>query len=375
MNSLVSYASDSESELDESILPQPVPGSALVASSVGHSSTHQSAPLHDPGHKVHNDASSDDITMTSAVSEGASDGENDFVSAALKDLQSFAATVDTSIEVPEMLSKESTTADASLINPTDMDVDQETVKDDAPDSTVTKDAILLPPRAPVELTLEQQAIFDAFMQQINDIPLTTKDQSLPPPISLHPNSSTSAKYLEDTTNSATSEMQWQQSASIQAIYSRMHHLSLLSSPKVDPKELEDRLIEFAIRILDWEQRGMKPAYFLGEERAQFLLKREAVTASNQDRSRSEDGSDAEDEDDVEDDQDTTNTLPPPYGGVVAEMLELMSRTEQSAAPNGWKVVFNAAENSYGFQHLESGILSSTYPAVKQDQVPVQLPPT
>ncbi|KAF9955096.1 hypothetical protein BGZ70_010349 [Mortierella alpina] len=352
MNSLVSYASDSESDADE-IIP---PGPGLAAPAAGHSSAqHPSSPKH---HGSHN---SDENAPTTALTANTEHGQDDFVSAALKDLQTFAASVsdDTSalLETPE--------PDPPLVSldnrisfeygPSDMDVDH-TSADVVPDDDIIMaedtavEAVVSPPTTPVELTSEQQVIFDAFMLKINAIPLVSQSPSLPP------QDTDPAETKDERQEYMLSDQKWQQSASVQEIYSRLHQLSLLSSPTLDSQLLEDRLIEFAIRILDWDRGGMKPAYFMGEERVQFLSQQEAKSKSKgQDRSSSHATSSDHSDDDSEDErqgEDKTAIDPPPYAGVVAAMLELMRTTEQAAAPDGWEVVWDPMSNSYGFRHWD-----------------------
>ncbi|KAF9984539.1 hypothetical protein BGZ75_003892 [Mortierella antarctica] len=362
MNSLVSYASDSESDADEIIHP---PASGPAPSDAGHSLAQD--PSLPENHGPHNPNENAPASLT----EDKEQGQDDFVSAALKDLQNFAASVgsgtSTLPETPLPLVSLDSLNDSTSIEqgPLDMDVDQgssDVVPDDdiiMAEGTAAAEAIS-PPRTPVELTSEQQAIFDAFMLKIDAIPLVSQDQSLPPPETDPPVSK------DERQEHILSDLRWQQSASVQEIYSRLHQLSILSSPTLDSQMLEDRLIEFAIRILDWDQGGMKPAYFMGEERAQFLSHQETKGKSKGwDRSQSHSASSDGSEDDSENDcqvEDTAVMDPPPYGGVVAEMLELMRKTEQAAAPDGWEVVWDAITSSYRFRDWEKRTLSTIYPS-------------
>ncbi|KAF9273031.1 hypothetical protein BGZ68_001883 [Mortierella alpina] len=300
MNSLVSYASDSESDADE-IIPPPAP--RLAASAAGHSLAQELSP------PEHNGLHHSDKSAPATLAEDMGHGQDDFVSAALKDLQTFAASVggdaDTLPDNPVLQASLDSQGNNALTEPgpLDMDVDQESAHVVPEDDIIMAEAtavaeVTSPPRTPVELTSEQQAIFDAFMLKIDAIPLM----------------------------------------------------------------LDDRLIEFAIRILDWDQGGMKPAYFMGEGRAQFLSHQKS-RGKSKDRGRSESHSaGSDDSEDDSQDEDTATINPPPYGGIVAEMLELMRKTEQAAAPDGWEVVWDAMRSSYGFRHWVTGTLSSIYPS-------------
>ncbi|KAF9955712.1 hypothetical protein BGZ72_003471 [Mortierella alpina] len=349
MNSLVSYASDSESDADE-IIPPPAPGSA--ASAAGHASTQELSS------SEHNGPHHPDRSAPATLTEDTEHSQDDFVSAALKDLQSFAASVgDVTSTLPEDTPQQTSPdsqGSSSLIEPgpSDMDVDPKSAV-----HVVSEDDIIMaediaaseaasPSSTPVQLTSEQQAIFDAFMLKIDAIPLVSQDQTSPPQEADLPVSK------DERQEHMLSDLRWQQSASVQEIYSRLHQLSLLSSPTLDSQMLDDRLIEFAIRILDWDRGGMKPAYFMGEERAQFLLQRE-TSAKSKDRDRSKSSSAESDESEDDNEVKDTTMDPPPYGGVVAEMLELMRKTERAAAPDGWDVVWDAMRNSYGFRHWDT----------------------
>ncbi|CAO3567218.1 unnamed protein product [Mortierella alpina] len=341
------------------------PGPGPAAPAVGHSTAQElSVPEHHGPHHV-------DENAPTALIESTEHGQNDFVSAALRDLQTFAASVsdDTNTlpetPVPEP-SLESLDKSISIVQgPSDMDVDHTSVLIVPDDDIImtegtAEEAAVSPPTTPVVLTSEQQAIFDAFMLKINAIPLVSQSPS-PPPQETDP-----VEARDERQEYMLSDQKWQQSASVQEIYSRLHQLSLLPSPTLDPQTLEDRLIEFAIRILDWDRGGMKPVYFMGEERVQFLSQQEARAKSKgHDRSDSHATSSDDSDDDSEDgrqSEDKASIDPPPYGGVVAAMLELMRRTEQAAAPDGWDVVWDTMSNSYGFRHWDQRTLSTIYPS-------------
>ncbi|KAF9362314.1 hypothetical protein BGX34_006402 [Mortierella sp. NVP85] len=327
MNNLVSYGSDTESDSEEPVSVIP-PKQHLVATT--NLITNQSA-LYEPGTK--NQSGQKDHDGDIPMTDSAKGGDDDFVSAALQDLQSFAEGIDSDTDMdasptaPDPIVLDSESQDTSIMaDPTT----------DGKESMTTKalEAGSVSPPPPVELTPEQQLVFDAFLRDIDAIPLTTQDQSRPP-VS-HPNSN-------DTVDRGLDELEWQKTQPVQSIYSRMHQLSLLPSPTIDLKDIESRLIEFAIRILDWEQGGMKPEYFMGDVRAQAVAQQEAAKKGLKNNGHSEQ--------DDDEDEDTHQEDLPPYAGVVGEMLEYMYNVERSAAPSGWKTVWEPKDNSYGFRHL------------------------
>ncbi|KAK3824552.1 MAG: hypothetical protein J3Q66DRAFT_325366 [Benniella sp.] len=342
MNNLVSYGSDTESDSEEPVSVIP-PKQHLVATT--NLITNQST-LYEPGTK--NQSGRKDHDGDIPMTDPAKDGDDDFVSAALQDLQNFAEGIDSDTDMD---------MDASPTAPDPIVLDSEPqdtgiVADptaDGKESRTTKalESGSFSPPPPVELTPEQQLVFDAFLRDIDAIPLTTQDQSRPPVA--RPNSN-------DTVDHGLDELEWQKTQPVQSIYSRMHQLSLLPSPTIDQKDIESRLIEFAIRILDWEQGGMKPEYFMGEARAQAVAQQEATK-------RSLNNGQSEQDDDEDEDTHQDEDLPlPPYAGVVGEMLEYMYNVEQSAAPSGWKTVWEPKDNSYGFRHLVTATFSDTYPS-------------
>ncbi|KAG0311204.1 hypothetical protein BGZ99_010321 [Dissophora globulifera] len=367
MNSLVHYSSDTESDLDESptfvaataAAPKPTSSSAtstppfrsLAASPDQQHNTATQGPKRQDQHQTDHNGdvemaavaheSSADITAAAAAATGLDDG---YVAAALKDLQSLAAAFDLPTVGVATTTSRDETRDAGD-STASMDVDSPGLEMEATDHTVplSSEDILLAPVS-IELTDEQQLLFDAFLREIDAIPLTTKDQTRPP----LDQSSLSATVARshgveaiDQSSAASSESRWQQTQSPQSIYSRIYQLSLLSCPTIDHQDMEDRLIAFAIRILDWEQGGMKPSYFVGEARAQAMFKED----------RGKNGDDSEDEDEDEDENDSGDGTMPPYGGVVGELLEHMYDVERSAAPAGWRLVWNASDNSYEFCHI------------------------
>ncbi|KAG0353665.1 hypothetical protein BC939DRAFT_500020 [Gamsiella multidivaricata] len=386
MNSLVNYASDSESECESSgpsliaISKQPsAPSSPVIGSSTDQTHQQPAPSQQQDSSPVNTNKPGRDGDTVSTPLDRCNEGD-EFVSAALKDLQSFAATVDpTSNSSPATVStqlkpQEESQDTSESSRPIAMDLDggsmiTEVIVGDSA-STDLPATILATPT--VVLTSEQQHIFDGFLAAIDAIPLTTKEQSRPPP---RPSSPLTAQGCtlpllpsegpgHFAGDSSPSDSQWQQAQSVHSVYSRMHQLSLLSSPLINQKDIEKHLIEFAIRILDWEQGGMKPAYFLGEERAQALAQQDAIKKNIDGQDGSDSGMDVDtDLGGDEDDEEAGNpVLMPPYGGVVGEMLEYMNRIEQSAIPKGWTLVWDAKEGSYGFRHIATATFSATCPS-------------
>ncbi|KAF9355290.1 hypothetical protein BGX26_006770 [Mortierella sp. AD094] len=367
MNSLVNYASESESESDESpsiiVSKQSSSASPSTARSIVHANEDSTVISKEfqqssPGKSQDHGNDDDDAMDIDASASGSSD--EGYVLAALKDLQSFAATVD--------VTNDNSTIPQPSLAPTEESPDTSTSASGISNESQNASATLVPKATEsesiestlsnlsIELSAEQQTLFDAFLREINAIPLTSKNQSRPPAIEMTP-----------TENDLSfSELQWQQTQSVQSIYSRMHQLSILSSPTIDHKDIEARLIQFAIRILDWEQGGMKPEYFLGEERA--LAEGEKNAAENTlDHKDSSDSAGEEDDGDEE-----STSIMPPYGGVVGEMLERMAAIEQTAAPSGWRVTWEPKECAYRFKHITTATFSATYPSaelIKQFDTP------
>ncbi|KAF9208942.1 hypothetical protein BGZ49_007030 [Haplosporangium sp. Z 27] len=344
MNSLVNYASESESESEESpsITATNQSSSASPSTTVKSKEHYNKEPA-----LISKEIELSNSNTTQNIEENGDDtmdieldtpNENDegYVLAALKDLQSFAAAVqsgdDNSLPQPSLTPAEES-LDTSNSTPIVIDEDKHTMVSPTLESTASDSINSVLSNLSIDLSPEQQSLFDAFLSEINAIPLTSKDQSRPPMI------------VSNVTGNDTSlsESQLQQTQSVQSIYSRMHQLSLLSSPTIDQKDIEARLIEFAIRILDWEQGGMKPAYFLGNDRAIAESKGNSVknTLDHSDGDRSLD----------EEDESESNFTMPPYGGIVGEILERMSSIEQTAAPPGWRVVWDPKECIYGFKHI------------------------
>ncbi|KAK3819144.1 MAG: hypothetical protein JOS17DRAFT_820182 [Linnemannia elongata] len=411
MNALVSYASDSDSDSDSGDLSPTTTTATAAASQKNAPFTSESTPTAASSSATpskHHTPEGTPGTRTPDLREGTDiqqdirevhgqqeeqhggeeeqekveeEEDDDFVSAALKDLQSFAATVDDSTTIPQQdadtamtvatppvedSSSSTTTAivAASGTQPsqgsvqpesTDMDVDQ-TETAIATATTTTATTVPPQPPTPIELTTEQQIIFDTFLQEINAIPLLplpSTDQPLLPPLPPRASSSTDpASQPSTSTKSLKDDDRWIQTQTPQTIYSRIHQLSTLpQTNRFNPKEVENRLIEFAIRLLDWEQGGLKPVYFLGEERAI----KELESRRREEESGGE--SDADDEGDLQ-----AGSLPR-YSGIVGEMIEFMHAVEKIAPPDDhWTVVWSLKELSYGFFHPATGTKSEEYPS-------------
>ncbi|KAG0227874.1 hypothetical protein BGW42_002528 [Actinomortierella wolfii] len=269
--------------------------------------------------------------------------EDDDIMAKLKELQDFAAMVGSDDD------------DSSAVPPPPpppplpqlSDGKDNTTQDPVPQSsTSTKDD--------QNQKLDQEEkdrLFATFMDEINAIPTTTLVQTHPPP----PPPTPPRSNLDDVPPPPppppdtvdTPSVSWVAinlpgTETPQNVYNRLHNLSLLPGTAIDQKDTERRLIEFAIRILDWEQGGLRPGYFLGEERAKKIeefarMSKEALT-------------------------DELLSALPPFGGVVGAMLKHIQELEALAAPEGWQAVWDASEEAYGFRHWRTDTFSSVYPS-------------
>ncbi|KAG0221177.1 hypothetical protein BGX31_010112 [Mortierella sp. GBA43] len=344
MNNLVNYGSDIESDSEESvtaIAPKQPLGSLQSTTSPNKILKTDQLNLHESANKT-KDQDGDTLMMDPV--EG---GDDDIVSAALKDLQSFAESVEPDMEI-------SSTTTTPVLDPTvtnGRSLDATIV--DKPMLSLTTVTELTEASRSIELSSDQQLAFDAFLQEIDNIPMTTEDQSHPP----GSHSTTNEAHTRDCpADLPFDELEWQKAQPVQSIYSRMHQLSLLNSPTIDQKDIENRLIEFAIRILDWERGGMRPEYFMGEARSQAMVERKAAgkvfEGSDQvERDRNDQG--GSDNDDHDNDMNQDDSQLPSYAGIVGDMLKHMYTVEQLAAPSGWRVVWNPKDSSYGFRHLAS----------------------
>lgn len=293
MNALVNYGTDSDSDDDSDISPTPT------------HTTNQPA----------------GTQAQSTASSNKDDDEDDPILAALKDLQDFAASVNENDSDPSS-SNTAATSDAGVGSGETMEQDQEELKFlsflQEIDAIPNPDDDQQPPPPPPPPPLESPKIID-------DIP--------PPPPA--PSSSTSTPPPPSTTQTDPGTTTESILQSVQMIYNRLDHISLLPSASTISQDLERRLLEFAVRIVDWKKGGLEEAYFLGQDLANALAQEAAAGV---------DGGGTN--------QGMTATLPD-FGGIVGSMIQYMFRLEQMATPNGWMAVWDAEDEAYGFQHVRT----------------------
>ncbi|KAI8599117.1 hypothetical protein EDD21DRAFT_355752 [Dissophora ornata] len=285
MNVLVNYASDSESDIEqEPLAPQ-----------------------------------------QNAESKNKGD-DDESILAALKDLQDFAASVDT-----PTTSNNATGTTQQLITSATAAVAGPSQDDDLGFLSFMKeiDAIPFPPQ-------EQEQEQALPPPPPPPPPLTSLDVVPPPPPTPPPMVPSEIQQSEADYETLASRI----AQEVQMVHNRLYHLSLLPSTSIDQKDLERRLLEFAIRIADWQRGGLYEPYFLGMERAEVIstCQRTAGTA-------------------VED-----MTELPPFGGIVGPMVKHMYELEHMAAPPGWIAIWDQADEAYGFQHTSTGTYSPVYPS-------------
>ncbi|KAF8933939.1 hypothetical protein BGZ58_006047 [Dissophora ornata] len=276
MNVLVNYASDSESDIEqEPLAPQ-----------------------------------------QNAESKNKGD-DDESILAALKDLQDFAASVDT-----PTTSNNATGTTQQLITSATAAVAGPSQDDDLGFLSFMKeiDAIPFPPQ-------EQEQEQALPPPPPPPPPLTSLDVVPPPPPTPPPMVPSEIQQSEADYETLASRI----AQEVQMVHNRLYHLSLLPSTSIDQKDLERRLLEFAIRIADWQRGGLYEPYFLGMERAEVIstCQRTAGTA-------------------VED-----MTELPPFGGIVGPMVKHMYELEHMAAPPGWIAIWDQADEAYGFQHTST----------------------
>jgi len=181
--------------------------------------------------------------------------------------------------------------------------------------------------------------FQSFLKEIDAIPCPSEDRDQPvlppppPPPSEPFETGTSPPPPpppppETSLTTHLGNIQETTLHHVKSIHSRLHHISLLPSTSIDQKDLERRLLEFAIRIVDWEKGGLYEAYFLGKELA------DAVVAYQQ-----QGGTMSSDSVEL-----------PSFGGVVGSMIKHLHHLEHMAAPLGWSPIWDADDEAYGFQH-------------------------
>ncbi|KAF9438627.1 hypothetical protein BGZ76_006372 [Entomortierella beljakovae] len=256
--------------------------------------------------------------------------DDDFVSAALKDLESFA---DTAGEVSREKASRHTADDASQAGvneepddflsflkeidsipfpPEDHDQDQDQEQEDPPPPP--------PPESPPSLYHVEPP---------------------PPPPPPPPQLPTSALLDSDgllQLSSGIGNLAEITSQEIHVVKNRLYHLSLLPTLSIDQKDLERRLLEFTTRIMDWEKGGLYDSYFLGQERATII----------------EAGYDPDEISSIE--------QLPQYDGVVGSMIKHMYKLEEMVVSPEWVAVWDAEDEAYGFQHLRTGTYSPVYPS-------------
>ncbi|KAG0255903.1 hypothetical protein BG011_004859 [Mortierella polycephala] len=243
--------------------------------------------------------------------------EDDFVRAALNDLQSFAASVEND---PTKMLGEGKPSQQPVVATHDPDPEDlkflsflkeiDAIPDPSTDHTQAR-----PPTPP---------------------PPTSPEPQLPPPPPPPPPPTEALALFEehDSWNGSQSTL-----ASVQEIQARLLNLSLLPVPSIDQKDLQRRLLEFAIRTVDWEKGGLEETYFLGKDRAEAILARQGSETA-------------------------TDGPLPPFGGIVGSMIKRLYELEQMATPYGWMPVWDAEDEAYGFQHIRTGAYSSVYPSIE-----------
>lgn len=295
MNALVNYGTDSDTDDDDDI-------------------------RHTPAHIAKQPASTHAQPTASSNKE---DEEDDPILAALKDLQDFAASVNEYESDPSSSNTAATSVSGAGSRET-MEQDQEDLK------------------------------FLSFLQEIDAIPNPDDEQqpppppppppplespktidNIPPPPPPAPSSSTTTPPPPSTSQTDPGTTTESIHQSVQMIYNRLDHISLLPSASTISQDLERRLLEFAIRIVDWKKGGLEEAYFLGQDLADALAQE---VASGVDGGGTKEG--------------VAATLPD-FGGIVGSMIQYMFRLEQMATPNGWMAVWDAEDEAYGFQHVRT----------------------
>lgn len=245
---------------------------------------------------------------------GRSDRKQDeeHILAALNDLQSFAAMVDpasispSTSEPKNIPLKESPRTWGSVVQGTENPEDQQ---------------------------------FLSFLKEIEAIPIPETDTQPPPPPS--PSTQIDNNQVQPPPPPPTSDDPDSTSVSllepekgVHAIYNRLQHISLLPAPTIDTKDLERRLLEFEVRIEDWENDGLEPWYFLGADRSQAIHvaeKQQHLNAVGQ----------------------HDRVAIPAFGGIVGAMEKRVQELELQAAPFGWKAIWDPEEEAYGFEHIRT----------------------
>lgn len=204
------------------------------------------------------------------------------------------------------------------------------------------------PKAPTGTATDDDLQFMSFMREIEAMPFIPDepkgaDLSIPPPPPPPPPASpplsprdTGSPPPPPPPPPMVEEVEpLPPTETVYSIYTRLQNLGLLPVTAIDQKDLKRRLLEFAIRIKDWERGGLDPEYFLGRERA------EAITAG-------QDGQDGQDQP-----KPTNVDGPPVFGGIASSMVKYMYELEQLATPRGWAARWDAEDEAYGFYHIQT----------------------
>ena len=199
------------------------------------------------------------------------------------------------------------------------------------------------PKLPADVVANDDLQFMSFMKEIEAMPFTPEDPqradpSIPPP----PPPPTSPPMSPKDTGSpppppppppmSEEVVPSPQTETVYSIYTRLQNLGLLPVTVIDQKDLKRRMLEFAIRIKDWEKGGLDAGYFLGVDRA------ETITA----------GQDGQDQSNP-----TNEDGLPAFGGIVGSMVKYMHELEHLATPHDWIATWDAEDEAYGFHHVQT----------------------
>ncbi|KAG0016987.1 hypothetical protein BGZ81_010965 [Podila clonocystis] len=207
------------------------------------------------------------------------------------------------------------------------------------------------PKSPAGAATDDDVQFMSFMREIEAMPFIPDepqgaDLSFPPP---PPPPPTSPPMSPGDTESPPpppppipEEVEpLPPTETVYSIYTRIQNLGLLPVTAIDQKDLKRRLLEFAIRVKDWERGGLDPGYFLGHERV------EAITAG---------------QDGLDQPKPTNEDGLPAFGGIVGAMVKYMHELERLVTPRGWAATWDAEDEAYGFHHIQTGTYSPVYPS-------------
>ncbi|KAG0278236.1 hypothetical protein BGZ95_004433 [Linnemannia exigua] len=324
MNALVNYGTDSESEDEDNL---------------------HSASIQVQSTKLNNQDKED---------------EDDPILAALKDLQDFAASVNDSENRNDNVTQQ-TSSSSNIGSGGESVVQQDDDELKFLSFLQEIDAIPNPdepqlPAPPPPPPAESPIVIDYIPPPPPPpLPPSPSDTTtIPPALSLSSQALSGTATTTTTTTATPPSTTESIQESVQMIYNRLYYISLLPSASSAFQDLERRLLEFAIRIVDWTKGGMEEAYFLGPELADALAKEAAATCAME-----VDGSSRE-----EVGREETALELPDFGGIVGSMIQYMFRLEQMATPNGWMAVWDTQDEAYGFQHVRTGLYSPVYPSIE-----------